>query len=154
MHPSLPGCLEGNAVNGALWTIKIEIGFYISLPIIIYFWKMIKNQNGKNIYLIILYISSIIYNLLLKKKAEAWHLPYQLSYQLPGFISFFVSGMLIFFNWSNFLRIKNILIVPSIIIFLIRYITNTEILFPAAFAVIIVWSALFFKFLSFIRKRN
>ena len=27
MHPSLPGCFNGSAVNGALWTIKIEIGF-------------------------------------------------------------------------------------------------------------------------------
>ena len=152
LHPSLPGCFEGNAVNGALWTIKVEIGFYIVLPALIYFWKKIKSQIGKNIYFLILYVLSVAYNLILKNYAVKWHLPYQLSYQLPGFISFFVSGMFIYLNWSFFLKIKNWLILPSVGIYFIRYFTNTEILFPAAFAIIIVWSALFFKFLSAVGK--
>mgnify|MGYP002856666226 FL=1 len=152
MHPNLPGCFEGNAVNGALWTIKVEIGFYIILPLIIYFWKRIKSQVGKNIYFIALYVLSVIYNMVLKKYAEQWHLPYQLSYQLPGFISFFVSGIFIFLNWDKFLKFKKWMIIPSIAVYFIRYFTNTEILFPAAFAIIIVWSALVFKKLNFIGK--
>ena len=37
MHPCLPGLFENNlmcAVNGALWTLKVEEGFYIVLPLI------------------------------------------------------------------------------------------------------------------------
>lgn len=152
LHPSLPGCFEGNAVNGALWTIKIEIGFYIILPVLIYLWKKIKSQIAKNIYFLILYIISITYNLILKTFAVRWNIPYQLSYQLPGFISFFVSGMFIYLNLNLFLKLKNWLIIPSVIIFFLRYLTNTEILFPAAFAIIIVWSAIFLGFLSFVGK--
>ena len=45
MHPSLPGCFDGKfaAVNGALWTIKIEIAFYVVLPILIWFFKKMKS---------------------------------------------------------------------------------------------------------------
>ena len=145
MHPDLPGCFNGAAVNGALWTIKIEIGFYIVLPLIIFIWKKIKSNKGKNIFFLALYVLSVLYTFILKRYAAQWHLPSQLERQLPGFISFFVSGMFIFLNWNLFLKIKNFLIVPSVIVFVVRYFTNTEILFPAAFAIIIVWAALFFK---------
>jgi peptidoglycan/LPS O-acetylase OafA/YrhL len=37
--PNLPGVFDGNlmhAVNGALWTLKIEVLFYLSVPLIVY----------------------------------------------------------------------------------------------------------------------
>lgn len=40
--PTLPGVFEQNpmhAVNGALWTMKVEIILYISIPIVFYFLK-------------------------------------------------------------------------------------------------------------------
>ena len=151
VHPSLPGCFSGNAVNGALWTIKIEIGFYIILPVIIFIWRKLKKLQ-KNIFLVALYVLSVAYNMILNSFAEKWHLPTQLSYQLPGFISFFVSGMLIFFNWNFFLKVRNFLIIPAIFLYFLHYFTETEILFPAALAIIIVWAALFFKKLSCIGK--
>ena len=152
VHPSLPGCFEGKAVNGALWTIKIEIGFYIILPLIIWTWKKIKSPKGKNIFFAAMYVLSVMYNLVLKLYAEKWHLPQQLEHQLPGFISFFIAGMFIFLNWKLFLRLKNWLIIPSVGIYVAHYFTNTEILFPVALAIIIVWSALTFSNLACIGK--
>ena len=39
LHTSLPGLFEGlplnGAVNGALWTIKVEIAFYVVLPFLL-----------------------------------------------------------------------------------------------------------------------
>ena len=37
MQPSLPGLFAGNPfreVNGALWTLKIEVLFYLVLPVL------------------------------------------------------------------------------------------------------------------------
>ena len=51
IHPTLPGVFEGLALGGSvigsLWTIKIELGFYIILPLIVYLInKMSKNNGG------------------------------------------------------------------------------------------------------------
>lgn len=49
IHPTLPGVFEGmvlgGSVNGSLWTIKVELGFYIILPFIIY---LIRKSNSEN----------------------------------------------------------------------------------------------------------
>ena len=45
MQPTLPGVFEGNSVqalNGALWTIKVELMLYACVPIIAYLFKKIN----------------------------------------------------------------------------------------------------------------
>ncbi len=56
IHPNLPGVFEGLAlngsVNGSLWTIKVEIGFYILLPFIVFVVKNLRekiNGGGTNV---------------------------------------------------------------------------------------------------------
>ena len=56
IQPNLPGVFEGLAlngsVNGSLWTIKIEIGFYILLPFIVFAVKRLRekfNGGGTNV---------------------------------------------------------------------------------------------------------
>ena len=53
LHPSLPGLFEGlplnGAVNGALWTIKIELAFYVCLPFVLWLLNNCKNVRGGGI---------------------------------------------------------------------------------------------------------
>lgn len=56
IQPNLPGVFEGLAlngsVNGSLWTIKIEVGFYILLPFIVFAVKKLHekfNGGGTNV---------------------------------------------------------------------------------------------------------
>ncbi len=56
IQPNLPDvfeCLDLNgSVNGSLWTIKIEIGFYILLPFIVFAVKSLRekfNGGGTNV---------------------------------------------------------------------------------------------------------
>lgn len=89
MHPSLPGCFAENlvAVNGALWTIKIEIAFYLLLPVLIWFLKKLKSLLQVNLTLLVLYVLSVLYTFLLQKYAEVFHFPSQLANQFPAFTS-------------------------------------------------------------------
>lgn len=140
MCPSLPEVFNEVAINGALWTIKVEIGFYIILPILIYFLRKFDSRKKQNLFLIIIYSLSVIWNEGLSRLATIINIPSQLSYQLPGFMSYFVMGMIFLFNWEYLISKKNYYIVPAVIIFASHYFTETEILMPCALTMIIMWT--------------
>ena len=152
LHKNLPGCFFGDAVNGALWTIKIEIGFYLILPLIMHFWEKIKTRRMKNLYLTILYTLSILYSIGIAYLSRKIKIPTQLVNQLPTFIAHFISGMVIYLNWDIIFPKLNKIILPFIIIFILHYFTKTEIFLPISLAFIIVFLALRLKFLFNIGK--
>lgn len=60
VHPTLPGVFEGNKiheVDGALWTLKIEVMFYATVPIIAYLFR----RFGRFSVLVTLYFVSAAY---------------------------------------------------------------------------------------------
>lgn len=143
VHQGLPSVIKGKPINGALWTIKIEIGFYIILPLIILLIKKIQEKHegrkSLNVFLLAIYILSIIYNIFLARYANVLHLPSQLSYQLPGFMSFFISGIIYLFNWEKFMKFKNQISIISFLFFIASFFTGTEILFPFALTSIVMF---------------
>ena len=94
--PSLPGVFDKNPVteiNGALWTLKIEVMFYLLLPLLAW----VLRAAGRRRWLLI----GLIY-----VAAEAWRIGFrilgqgaggevfdQLYPQLPGQMSFFITGI-------------------------------------------------------------
>ena len=92
MEPDLPGIFVqngGTEVNGALWTLKIEVMFYLILPLLVWLLR----AAGKYVWLVFLLIYA---------GAEAWRYglnsieQYDLAHQLPGQMSFFVTGMVLY----------------------------------------------------------
>lgn len=67
--------------NGSLWTIKIEMMFYIALPI--YLW-MVKRWGGG--FLIASWITAFLYRYTMDDYSI------QLARQLPGAMTFFIAG--------------------------------------------------------------
>jgi peptidoglycan/LPS O-acetylase OafA/YrhL len=105
LHPNLPGLFSENLfteVNGALWTLKIEIIFYASVPIIV----LIAKKNGYFLTLFTLFCLSILYRVILTNTNVplAQHLlnqfPSQLVYFLAGAIGFYYFNFLK--KYSNF----------------------------------------------------
>ena len=91
MAPDLPGVFAANRfpeINGALWTLKIEVMFYLILPILAFVLKIAGSSRW--IVIVVIYVA-----------AEAWRhlLPQQggpmveIARQLPGQMSFFVTGI-------------------------------------------------------------
>ena len=102
VSPELPGVFQSNpihAVNGALWTLKIEVMFYIAVPICIWLFR----RFGHSPMLITLYIASAIYGFSMTWLAESRQSAafLELGRQLPGQMTYFLAGAAIYYNFNK-----------------------------------------------------
>lgn len=150
LHPCLPGVFTTNymcAVNGALWTIKIEVGFYLIMPLIVYF--IVKSKKPLMV-LVIIYLASLCY-----KYALAYYFQKTgnnfidiLDRQLPSFMTYFTGGIAMHYYLPKFQSKKNWLIGFALAVFLIEYYFSLEILSPIALTIMVFYVAYGFKFLN------
>lgn len=144
LQPSLPGVFEHNiftAVNGALWTLKIEVAFYICVPLIVYFFKFLP----RNWLLIFGYLLSIaystIFNMIASQTGEGLY--QELGQQLPGQLCYFLAGAFIYYNLPIFEKYITFFLIPSIILLILNQFYPVNLLEPCALSVIIVFLGLF-----------
>ena len=99
LNPDLPGVFTRNpltpAVNGALWTIKIEVLFYLLAPVIV----RMCSRWGRWQTLTAIYVLSVAYRMYME---HSNHLI--LASQLPGQLCFFVVGSFVHFYFDWFKR--------------------------------------------------
>jgi len=93
LQPGLPGVFADNriqAINGALWTLKIEVLFYIAVPFIV----VAMRRWGRLQVLAILYLLSVAYASVLLHAADRTGsgMFAELARQLPGQLSYFMAG--------------------------------------------------------------
>jgi len=101
LEPALPGVFELNninAVNGALWTLKIEVMFYASVPMFVYLF------NRYNHFFIILttYLISIFYSkaMLIIYNNTNIDIYLILARQLPAQLSYFMMGAFLYYFYN------------------------------------------------------
>lgn len=149
VHSWLPGVFEQNflqAVNGALWTIKIEVMFYISVPIIVLF---VLNKNILK-GLIGIYILSIIYSLILFYQADGDKnsIYILLQRQLPGQLTFFISGAFLYYFYNHFVRhVQLYILFAGIGIFISGFLSFLP-FFPISLAILVIYFATQFHYLG------
>lgn len=146
MHPCLPGVFENNllcAVNGSLWTLKVEEGFYVILPLIFYIIKKFKKPV---LILGILYVFSILYWFVMDSYFEK---PL-LAKQLPGYLSYFIVGIFLFLNFAFVMRNKKQILAISILVLIGCNFSNfkIDICYPAVFGTIVIIAAYSLSFLN------
>jgi len=105
LAPELPGVFQSNAVhavNGALWTLKIEVMFYIAVPVI----ALVCVRLGRWQTLGALYALSVAYALGMEHLARETgsEVYVQLGRQLPGQLSYFLGGAACFYFLDVFAR--------------------------------------------------
>lgn len=104
LAPNLPGLFADNPmteVNGALWTIKIEIAFYALLPVLAF----VLAKSGRWRWTVLGFVYLV---------GEAWRAGFEwygagaesllftrLSYQLPGQMGFFAAGIALALLWEK-----------------------------------------------------
>ena len=91
MEPSLPGVFVGNPtteVNGALWTLKIEVMFYLFLPILL--WLLRLGGGYDWIGCILIYVGAEVWRAWFNEVGQ-----FEIARQFPGQLSFFLTGMML-----------------------------------------------------------
>ena len=99
LEPTLPGLFTGNpeaAVNGALWTLKIEVSFYAVVPLLAW----LVHRYGAAAVTTAVYVASVGYSVGMLHLAATMERPifWLLAHQLPGELCFFMSGALLYYK--------------------------------------------------------
>ena len=104
LTPELPGVFQGNPhteVNGALWTIKIEVMFYLALPAL----ATVLNRSGRYrlAVLALIYVAAELWAAFAAGLAEpvmGREIANRLDQQLPGQLDAFAVGMALHYSKS------------------------------------------------------
>lgn len=106
LQPELPGVFEQStvtAVNGSLWTLKVEWMLYLSIPIFCYIVRRFRCAFDGLI--VAIFISSVAYHHTMERLFELTgnELYHILSYQFAGQMVYFYTGVLVFrhLNWVS-----------------------------------------------------
>jgi peptidoglycan/LPS O-acetylase OafA/YrhL len=145
LAPDLPGVFVHNPmteVNGALWTIKIEVMFYAAVPVLAW----LAGRFGRLAVLVVAYAFAIVWAQVFASLAAQTGISLygRLSYQFPGMLGYFASGALCYYylpilqkRWTRVaaLGIAGLIVART-------FVTTQPYLEPAALAAVIVWLAL------------
>lgn len=138
--------LHVNAINGSLWTLKIEIMFYLAVPLIYFLYKKIGI-----IFIIFLYFISFFW----KYFMNYLHLE-SLSHQFPGQLKFFVVGIIFYLlyeriNHKHFHLISFISLISLISLIYIKNYSNIHIINffgPILLGIICFYFVFFIKYIK------
>jgi peptidoglycan/LPS O-acetylase OafA/YrhL len=150
IQPSLPSVFIDNpytsAINGSLWTIKIEVMFYATLPVLFYLLR----KYSALLVMLSTYVASIVYFLLFKHLADVLDKPVlgEVARQLPGYFCYFSSAIIICMYFQTFKRKKNIILSFAFPLYILSKITGSLFLVPICQAVIIIYFCVFFLHLG------
>lgn len=154
LEPCLPGVFTDNimpAVNGSLWTMKVEVMLYASVPISFYFFK----RWNKKIVLLLIFAISISYRECFEYLYDITNNDFYLilGRQMVSQLVYFYSGTAILMFFDKFQRNIKILLPCALLIYLFKSeFIVFEYLSPFAFAIIIIGIAYNFRYLNFIGK--
>ena len=153
LHPTLPGVFEHNpirAVNGALWTIKVEVLFYRSVPIIVAIGKRWEITRT----LIVLAVLSALYTYAMHMLVASNPLYEVLAHQFPAQLIFFAAGGLLYYYLEKFKRFAAIAVLLAILGFIVQKFMPSLPLYALSLAVIIIYLAIVFPYMGHIARHG
>lgn len=144
IKPTLPGVFEGlryQTVNGALWTLKLEVMFYVVVPLFVVLFR----RFGHLKCIAVTYILSVAYNVAFsiaaQKTGSAFYL--ELGKQLPGQLCYFMAGGLLYYYLSFFERHVGYFVAAAAVVLGVNSFIPLSALTPLAVAVFVIFFALF-----------
>jgi peptidoglycan/LPS O-acetylase OafA/YrhL len=144
LQPTLPGVFEGNplaTINGALWTLKIEVMFYISVPLFVFLFRKFKPLP----VIALTYLASTIYALLLSQTALRTQSEFysNLGHQLPGQLRYFMAGAFFYYFLPHFEKNARYFLLAGAAILAVDQLHPLMLLEPFALASVVMFFGLF-----------
>jgi len=141
---SLPGVFESHlnrAVNGSLWTLKIEAMFYLLVPIIVAGVR----RFGALVLLSLIYISSVGFAALMTGMAlrTGSAIYVELSNQLPAQLSYFSAGALLYYYVNILEHNINWIAISALLVMCLNQVYELPWIEPLALAILVVSAGLF-----------
>lgn len=144
LHPDLPGVfstLKMSAVNGSLWTMKVEWFLYLSLPFVA--WFLVRYRRHPGLILSAVYFLSVIYRLAfyylyLHTGKEIYEI---LSRQFLGQMMFFYTGVFVYYYFRLFIRHRYLILSACLILtcFGYPYMWMRFMIEPAVISALVIW---------------
>lgn len=147
IQQTLPGVFETNpiaAVNGALWTLKVEVMFYFSVPFFVFLFR----RYSKVYILFSVYCLSLIYVAVLNELSRqdpGTLLLKELARQLPGQLSYFMAGAFLFYYQNLFERNIKYFLAAAIFVLIVDHFYSLYVLAPLALSIVVIFLALYFS---------
>lgn len=140
--PDLPGVFTHNplqAVNGALWTLKVEVIFYALVPVLV--WTL--RRYGKLWILVSLYLFAVGwmvgFDYLYRATGNVFYA--KLALQTPGELAYFMGGGLLFYYGKQLSRALPWLAAASTVFLLVKLPGLMAVLGPMALSIVVIYLA-------------
>lgn len=147
MQPELPGVFVNNkvaVVNGALWTLKIEMMFYLCVPLFVFFIRRL----GFLKILAILYISSELYILGVGYLVERTNEFSSLINQFPAQLRFFMLGSVFYYYGKQLKQFKFSVAAVGALCLGVNLFLNADFLRPFSSGILIMALGLYYPIYS------
>lgn len=144
LQPTLPGVFtahQTSSINGALWTLKVEVMFYLVVPVFVACFRRV----GHLPVLVLVYCASVWYALAFMSIAERTgvQLYAEFARQLPGQLSYFMSGAFLYYYLPLFERRTAYFLAAATAILIENSFYPLPLFAPFALATVVIFFGLF-----------
>ena len=145
MEPNLPGVFVDNRfaeINGALWTLKIEVMFYLVLPLLA--WLLRAAGRHRWIIFLVVYVAAEAWRVALEQAGSVQNdgMLIELARQLPGQMSFFIVGIALA-AWRAELNWRSALAPAALVVLVVSILVPALDVFRAlGIGVVVIWIAI------------
>lgn len=145
LHPTLPGVFDNmtiRAVDGSLWTMKIEWIMYLSvIPAV---WIVSRMRRHRTVVFAVIYLLSAVYGIACMRMYdctgnENWLI---LERQVFGQISYFYVGVFIYCHFDWFMKHRYTVPACAVVLYAVRLFSPYWTRFfidPVSLGIIVIW---------------